>query len=126
MAVGVVAEFIGDELLRALERGRQRMGHQAEEVLEWLREVSKPPKGLELRATDGVRYTGMLVIDSNRVMLAWLIRHPAMPAGPSPTPVSPAYGSRMQAPLATRFGPGELDPDDPRWDRDWNPYEHGC
>lgn len=125
MAVGLIAELIGDELIRAIERNRHRIGSQAEQVLEWLRKVSEPPRGLELRAIDGARYSGAIVVQGNRIVLAWLVRHPAMPPtpGPSPMPASPTYGSRTQTTLATRFGSGELSPDDPIWDRDWNPYD---
>ncbi|MFO0570430.1 MAG: hypothetical protein U0263_32605 [Polyangiaceae bacterium] len=54
MEVGVVADIIGDALIRALDGKRRRMGEQVDRMLEWLREVSEPPKGLELRAIDGL------------------------------------------------------------------------
>jgi hypothetical protein len=120
-----VAESLGEELIRAFERGRGQLSARAQDLLDWLREVSQPPRGLELRATDGARYTGVLVVQSNAVKLAWLIRHPALPPGPASPPATTTFGSRMNAPLAPRHGQFDLDPDDPRWDRDWNPYEHG-
>ncbi|MCC6651678.1 MAG: hypothetical protein IT348_11070 [Candidatus Eisenbacteria bacterium] len=125
MAVDVVAEFIGEELLRAVERGRGEISGQASRALDWLRETSEPPRGLELRATDGSRYTGVLIVQGNAVKFAWLIRHPALPPGPASPPASPTFGSRMNAPLVPRHGQFDFDPDDPRWDRDWSPYDAG-
>lgn len=123
MAVVLIAELIGDTLVDAVDRGRERFGGQVERALDWLREVSEPPRGIELRALDGSRYTGVLVVQGNAVKLAWLIRHPALPPGPASPPATTTFGSRMNAPLAPRHGQFDLDPDDPRWDRDWNPYE---
>ncbi len=125
MAVGLVAELIGDELIRAIERNRHRIGDQAAQLLGWLREVSEPPRGLELRAVDGARYSGAVVVQSNRIVLAWLVRHPALPPSGGPPPASPTFASRTQAPLVTRFGQGDLDADDARWDRDWSHYDIG-
>lgn len=125
MAVGVVAEFIGEEIIRAVGRGRGQLSARAQHLLEWLRYVSGPPPGLELRTHDGARYTGVLVVQANIVKYAWLIRHPALPPGPAPPPAATTFGSRMNAPLAQRHGPFDLDPDDPRWDRDWSPYDIG-
>ncbi|MCL4750441.1 MAG: hypothetical protein KJ015_09785 [Myxococcales bacterium] len=125
MAVGLVAELIGDELIRALDRNRRRLDQQAERFCEWLREVSEPPRGLELRAVDGARYSGAVVVQSNRIVLAWLVRHPALPPSGGPPPASPTFASRTQAPLVTRFGQGDIDADDARWDRDWSHYDIG-
>lgn len=125
MAVGVVAEFIGEELLRTVERGRHQISTNADRALEWLREVSEPPRGLELRAIDGARYTGVLVVQGNAVKYAWLIRHPALSPSPVSPPASPTFGAPRNAPLVPRPGGYDLDPDDPRWDRDWNPYSVG-
>ncbi len=116
----MIAEFIGEELFRAMERGRARASDRAKRFRTWFQEISAPPGGLELRATDGGRYTGALVVQSNRVMFAWLIRHPAPSA--TPTQAGTGFGSRGYY-QAARVDPSELDPDDPRWDRDWSPYD---
>ncbi|MFO0564306.1 MAG: hypothetical protein U0263_01515 [Polyangiaceae bacterium] len=112
--------------MRAVERGRGQLSTRAQQLREWLRDVSGPPPGLELRASDGARYTGVLVVQANAVKYAWLIRHPALPPSPVPQPTATtSFGSRMNAPLVSRHGPFDLDPDDPRWDRDWSHYDIG-
>lgn len=120
MAVGLVAELIGDSLIRALERSQSRLAHKAEALADWLREVAEPPPGLELHATDGSRYSGVFVAQANRVVVMLAVRHPMTPSAPI-TPTTAGYPARR---FGTYFDPdpAEIDPNNPRWDRDVNPF----
>jgi hypothetical protein len=121
LAVGLVAELIGDSLIRALERSQSRFARKADVLVDWLREVAEPPAGLELRATDGSRYSGVFVAQANRVVVMLAVRHPTTAGAPMTTTASAGYPAR-------RYGqyfdpdPAEIDPNDPRWDRDVNPF----
>lgn len=121
MAVGLVAELIGDSLICALERSQSRFARKAEVLVDWLREVAEPPAGLELRATDGSRYSGVFVAQANRVVVMLAVRHPTTPIAPMTTTTSPDYPARRYGPYFEP-DPAEIDPNDPRWDRHVDPF----
>ena len=116
MAFDLVAEAVGLPLLDRLRRHRSRLTPHVERAAKWLRDVTEPPIGLEVRSEDGSTYTGVLVVERNRPVVVLAVRHPGAlvplraPVVPPPPVERPAYGR------------GYLDPDAPYWDRDSVPY----
>ena len=119
MALEVAAETIGSALVDAFRRRRPALAHRAEAALEWLREAAEPPRGIELRSADGGVYTGFVIVDRNKPILMLAVRLPAGPALERTPLVTPPP---IQRPL---YGQDRLDPDEPIWDRDVNPYGSG-
>jgi hypothetical protein len=70
VAVSLIFEFIG----QAIEAVASRISHKRSRTVEWLREVTRPPPGLQLHAPDGSIYTGMIVFDSNRAVVVLALR----------------------------------------------------
>ena len=85
-------------------------------ALDWVREHSEPPDGVELRAADGSVYTGVAIIERNDIVILWAVRHPATIIE---RPAPPAPRSPMQRSLGM---PSYPDPDSPYWDRDGDPF----
>jgi hypothetical protein len=113
---------IGGALVDVLREGLVRIRPHAHVILERVRELAEPPEGVTLTSLDGSTYTGLALVESNRVVLLLAARQEPLlvtrpgeraplitpPPRPSPRPFYP------QRPL--------LDPDDPMWDRE-DPYE---
>lgn len=70
MAIGLIVEFIGE----AIEAVSARIAHRRSRTVEWLREVTRPPPGLQLHAPDGSIYTGIVVFDANRAVIVVALR----------------------------------------------------
>jgi len=70
MAIGLIIEFIGE----AIEAASVRIANRRSRTVEWLREVTRPPPGLQLHAPDGSMYTGLIVFDSNRAVVVVALR----------------------------------------------------
>ncbi|MCA9619288.1 MAG: hypothetical protein KC731_09700 [Myxococcales bacterium] len=116
MAEQLVEDLLGEGLLDAVRKLRRAMGTVSDEGLAWLREVAHPPPGVRLVSADGATFTGVVLVERSDVVVMLAARHtPGIPVPPSAPPASPAAGRGLT--LAER-----LDPDDPIWDRDINPY----
>ena len=70
MAIGLIVEILG----QAIEAVTSRISHERSRTVEWLREVTRPPPGLQLHAPDGSIYTGMVIFDSNRAVVVLALR----------------------------------------------------
>jgi hypothetical protein len=70
VAIGLIVEFIGE----AIEAVSARIAHRRSRTVEWLREVTRPPPGLQLQAPDGSIYTGLVVFDANRAVVVVALR----------------------------------------------------
>ena len=116
MALQVAADLIGDALLDAVRRGQERIGAFADLLLEWLREAARPPRGVELRSDDGATFTGVVLVQSSRVVLMLATRDAPCACAESSSGLSPNSPQRL--PFG---GPYGLDPHAPGWDRDANP-----
>ena len=114
----LVAELLGEALLDSIREHRRRLSDRSRWIIDWLREVARPPDGVALKSADGSSYTGFVVVERNELVMMLAIRHPpgsAPPASPRPPIVTPP--PRHWSPYQAR-----LDPDDPCWDRDGDPY----
>ena len=112
MALQVAADLIADALVDAARRGHEHIGAFADFVLEWLRDVAQPPRGVELRSDDGATFTGVVLVQSSRVVLMLATRD----APCACTEGSSAVSSSTPQRLVFGSSPG-LDPNAP-WDRD--------
>jgi hypothetical protein len=117
LALQVAADLIGDALLDAVRRGHERIGAFADLLLEWLREVARPPRGIDLRSDDGTTFTGIVLVERSRVIVMLAARHTSCGCGES-APVT-SLGSAQRLPLSSRYG---VDPNAPGWDRDGDPF----
>jgi hypothetical protein len=70
VAIGLVVEILGE----AIEAVSARVGHRSSRTVQWLREATRPPPGLQLHAPDGSMYTGMVLFDSNRAVVVVALR----------------------------------------------------
>ena len=114
----LVAELLGEALLKTIRSHKSRISERSRQMIDWLREVAEPPDGVELKSKDGSSYTGFVVVERNELVMMLAVRHPpghTPPAPPRPPSVTPPQRER---PLYQ----GMLDPDDPQWDRDGDPY----
>ena len=115
MADGLVEELLGEALVAALRDLRQALGSASEETLTWLRNAAHPPPNLRLISDDGSTFSGMVLVERSDVVVMLAARHtPVFSSSPRPEP-SPARQRGLSL-------PDRLDPDDPVWDRDVNPY----
>jgi hypothetical protein len=85
-------DLLAEGLLGAFDRLAWRLRPSTGHFLEWLRVIAKPPSGVELRAADGVQYTGVAVFERNRiVMMIALAAGQAVPtANPIPLGAAPS------------------------------------
>ncbi len=88
LALALVAEIVGDIVLEEFRR-RSGGSKRAQSVLDWLREVAKPPPGVELVSVDGTLFTGMIIVDRNRPVMVLAARQAP---GPKPRPPTPPQG----------------------------------
>ena len=93
------------------------IGNQLADLVEWLRETARPPDGVELRSRDGTTYTGVVVVERSELVLMIAVAHP--PGGSAEPERRPFPGPPQRSPSLVHYG---LDPDDPRWDRDGDPF----
>jgi hypothetical protein len=113
---------LGGALVDILREGLVRVRPRARVLLERVRELAEPPEGVTLTSPDGSTYTGLALVESNRVVLLLASRQEPLVvtvAGErapliTPPPRPPSRPFYQQRPL--------LDPDDPMWDRE-DPYE---
>jgi hypothetical protein len=70
VAIGLIVEVLG----QAIDAVASRISHERSRTVEWLREVTRPPPGVQLHAPDGSIYTGMIVFDSNRAVVVLALR----------------------------------------------------
>lgn len=112
----LVEEILGEGLVEAFRSVRRAFAEVSDETLVWLRRAARPPADLRLTSPDGATFTGMVLVERSDVVVMLAARHnPGIPVPPTAPPASPAPGRGLT--LAER-----LDPDDPIWDRDVNPY----
>ena len=115
MADGLVEELLGEALFTALRDLRHAIRAASDEAVAWLRTAAQPPPNLRLVSDDGSTFTGMVLVERSDVVVMLAARHT-----PAFTPRAERQPSRVARPgmsLAQR-----LDPDDPRWDADVNPF----
>ncbi len=113
MADGLVEDFLGEALVSAFRDLRRAMSTASNETVAWLREVARPPPNVRLVSDDGASFSGIVLVERSDVVIMLAARHtPGFPVASKPEP--PKRGGLT---LADR-----LDPDDPIWDRDINPY----
>ena len=80
------------------------IGEHHEEILAWLRSVARPPAGLEVRTLDGATYSGVIVVDHNRVVAVLASRSdvaggpPRAAPRPAPVPEAPFPRSLFEEP----------------------------
>jgi hypothetical protein len=117
VAVQLVVELLGEAIADAARRYRSRLSERTQLVVGWLRDVAEPPPGVELRSADGATYTGFVVVERNELRLMLAVRHP-----PGPIPTTAARPPIVPPPPRERGLYNLLDPDDPRWDRDGDPF----
>lgn len=110
----MILEILAEGIATALRRRQTEISRHLDVVYEWLREVARPPAGVRLVADDGSSYSGFAVFERNELVLMLAVRGVG---GRSPIVTPPS------TPHRSYYGSGLLDPNDPRWDRDVNPYE---
>jgi len=71
---GFLRDVVADALLDSLDAGGRRLASLIDSLLIWLRQAAEPPRGLELRSTDGITYTGVALFDRNVVIAMLAIR----------------------------------------------------
>ena len=110
MEAATIAELIGEPLLEAIDRGSTAVAQKAKAALDWLREHSGAPDGIELRAPDGSRFTGVVVVERNEVLLMWCFKHDTVRVS------QPTAGYLRQHQPERRYGEPSLG-----WD-EYGPY----
>ena len=112
----LVEELLGEALVAAFRNLRHALRDASEQTLAWLREMAQPPPNVRLTSEDGTTFTGVVLVERSDVVVMLAARHP--PTFPHQrAPKSPPPYPRGGMTLAD-----QLDPDDPRWDRDINPF----
>lgn len=114
MAEQVLRELLGDAIADLMSRHEHDISRNLDRVREWLGEAAEPPPGVELKAIDGSKYSGVGVFEKNRLVVLLALRHPVEEHVPIATPPS-----RLERPM---YVDPYLDPDDPKWDRDGDPF----
>jgi hypothetical protein len=72
---GILRDVVADALLDSLDAGGRRLASLIDSLLVWLRRAAEPPRGLELRSTDGISYTGIALFERNVVIAMLAVRH---------------------------------------------------
>jgi hypothetical protein len=91
----VILEILADGIRAALEQRSTELARQLAAFGGWLREVSTPPPGAELRVADGALYTGLVLVERNVVVAILASRQdhalgpPRQPVHGAPSPWSP-------------------------------------
>ncbi len=125
----LILEIFGEGLIAAIGRRQSQISRHVDLAYEWLREAARPPRGVRLVADDGSSYSGIAVFERNEVALMVAFRHVVCAGRGSgitpPSSAAPAASTYPGRYVATQeFGVSkyEVDPDDPMWDRDGDPY----
>lgn len=114
--MALVAELIGEALLDAIDQSRSAMAAKAKAALGWLRENAEPPDGVELRSQDGSVFSGIALLERNRVVLMLAVRQPTITVERQSTLAPPPH----QHPFAVHTS--LVDRDSSVWDRDGDPF----
>jgi hypothetical protein len=69
-----VSELLVDALLAAWRGIRERLSWRAQPVVDWVRDAAQPPVGVTLTAPDGSVYTGIAVVERNRLVVLFAFR----------------------------------------------------
>jgi hypothetical protein len=123
----VILEILAEGIRAAFEQRAAHLGGQLRAFGAWLREVSVPPSGLELRVIDGSQYTGLVLVERNSVIAVLAFRQGFEPCGGTssygsprpPSPPSPSRWSPEPRPLEPRWRHEE---DEPLWRTDDTVY----
>lgn len=118
--------LVGEVLLEILSEGFARMRPVARSIFHQLRRAAEPPEGVSFHSDDGAAYTGLALLDHNKVTALVASRtepgprleRPERPplVTPPPPPPRPFYG-----PQRSFYERGESDEEERDWDRD-DPY----
>jgi hypothetical protein len=121
----VILETLADGIRASFERRSAELSRQLRLFGTWLRDVSSPPSGVELRVLDGAQYTGIVLVERNVVVAILAFRQGQEPRGsqsfgyPRPSPPSPSRWSPEPRPLEPR---GRHEDDEPLWRTDDTAY----
>ena len=78
-AARLIAELIGDAFIRTVERNRHGSFDRARAAWRWLLETTAAPPGIEIVASDGSTYSGLVLVDRSRAVMLIALRHPPHP-----------------------------------------------
>lgn len=119
--------LVGEALLDLLAEGFARLRPAARSIFEHLRHAAEPPPGVSFNSNDGASYTGLALLDHNRVTALLASRtEPGLGARsdrqerpplitPPPAPPRSPYGQHQRS-FYERDEPEEDDV--PDWERD--------
>lgn len=122
----MILEILADGIRASFEERSIELARQLAAFGAWLREVSTPPPGAELRVPDGSQYSGIVVVDRNVVIALLGSRQSYEPprGHPFDAPRSPA--PPLPSPWSPDARPPEPRPryreDEPLWRTDDTPY----
>jgi len=72
----LIDDIIGEALIAAVVRCRLHSSERARATWRWFQQVAVAPPGIELVASDGSKYTGLLFVERSRAVLLLAIHHP--------------------------------------------------
>ena len=114
MAPGAVDDALGDALLELVQQAASEASPKVKQAVAWLREHAEPPEGVKLQSPDGTLYSGVAIVDRNKVIVLLAARHPTTAITPhrDPVPMPPAP-RRYFEPEPAYDDPGDGWPPDP-------------
>jgi len=125
-----MSDAVAEGVLLAFERLLARLGPDLDDLMDRLREMARPPAGVELRTADGLQYSGVAVFEKNQIVIMIAtalgtaaparIPIPLGPSNPQPYMASSGYGSTPAYGSSRRL----FDPDDEPGDG-WPPDPYG-
>ncbi len=126
----LILEIFGEGLIAAIGRRQSQISRHLDLACEWLREAARPPSGVRLVSDDGSLWSGVCLVERSELVWALMHRHVTCggrgPTTPSPRSAPPvrSYPGPYVAPTDEEFAMSkyQVDPDDPLWNRDVDPY----
>ena len=117
-----MSQLLAEGLLGCFDRLVLRLRPTGSGLLEWLREIARPPPGVELRAADGSQYTGLAMFERNRVIVMIAVANGHTTPAPQAIPLGPSSSSSYGSQSGRRLFDPEDDPGD-GWPPN-DPYLH--
>ena len=91
------------------------------EAFEWLREAAVPPEGVRLHVVDGAAYTGLVIVDRNRVVLMLAARSDGGGTVTAPEKKTPNLDQYIRPTTSSR---SLFEHEAPPWHEDHDGYDY--
>ncbi|NRA75966.1 MAG: hypothetical protein HRU16_08480 [Planctomycetes bacterium] len=86
MGEQIARDMLAEGLLETFDEHSSEISEQVRMIADWLRSAAEPPPGVVLHSNDGTEFSGLAIVERNRVIALLAIPHPPITSPPIVTP----------------------------------------